>query len=211
MTKVFKLPKPILQDIQSVYKGFSHPACSQDCGEHCRTQNPNDKPFCCDPTFAIPALYNTEYKQLEQLTDLWFSAENTVKIDSLPDGMSLHRCQGPQLCQRGYRSISCRSFPFFPYITSDYEFLGLAVEWEFQEVCWLANHLLLVEQTFRDEFINTYDKLFVQYQDVFDNYHEHSIRCRNAHLSLGKKVKVLHRNGKNYWVDANTEVKKAVK
>ena len=46
--------------------------------------------------------------------------------------MLLLACQGPAHCQRPFRALSCRQFPFFPYITADDRFIGLAYEWEFE-------------------------------------------------------------------------------
>ena len=103
---MYKLPTPILQDINTLYKGFNLPACQQDCGEKCQIYNPHHKPFCCDPEYAIPALFSIEYAQLEQLTNLWLPAEPALPGDEPPEGMQLHRCLGPQHCQRDHRSIS---------------------------------------------------------------------------------------------------------
>ena len=46
-------------------------------------------------------------------------------------------CLGPAHCQRPFRAVSCRQFPFFPYISSSLRFIGLAHEWEFENTCWV--------------------------------------------------------------------------
>ena len=194
-----------LQHILQVYNGFSLPSSKIDCGEKCRSQNPNNKPFCCDPQFAVPILYDTEYTQLEPLTKLWLPSTTEKVSEDIPVGLSPHICQGPAACIRGFRSISCRSFPFFPYVRSDYTFLGLAVEWEFSNLCWLSGHLEQVDPKFRSQFVRTYDQLFAYYQTIFDNYHEHSILCRQAHARQGSYIDLLHRNGKRYRINPATE------
>ncbi len=34
-------------------------------------------------------------------------------------------CKGPPFCERDNRSVSCRAFPFYPYMTKDDELIGL--------------------------------------------------------------------------------------
>ena len=207
-TKKIQSVRPILQDVTQFYTSFSLPASKEDCGEKCRVNNPSGKPFCCDPDHAIPALYDVEYTQLKGLTQLWLAPETNLHMADLPEGMGLHRCRGPNRCECDYRSISCRSFPFFPYVSSDYVFMGLAIEWELANVCWLAKNLGQVQPAYRKQFVAAYDKLFCQYQDIFDNYHEHSERSRQNHNENGLALLLLHRNGKNYSIDPKTEKKK---
>jgi hypothetical protein len=201
--------KPPLQNIQQLYTSFNSPICEIDCGKKCRGSNPNDLPFCCDITQAIPALFNQEWDHLEKISDLWFPLNNPNGADHLdiPDGMVLRQCLGHTKCQRENRSLSCRQFPFFPYVSSNYEFLGLAFEWDFKDKCWLIDHADLVTVTYRQEFIECYDQMFIHYQDVFDNYQYHSELCREHYQQRGENFLVLHRNGKNYLIDPATEKK----
>ena len=86
--------------------------------------------------------------------------------------------------------------------------MGLAIEWELANVCWLANNLEQVLTAYRKQFVAAYDTLFCQYQEIFDNYHEHSERSRQNHADSGLALVLLHRNGKNYSIDPLTEKKK---
>jgi len=47
--------------------------------------------------------------------------------------MVLLACLGLSQCQHDFRALSCQQFPFFPYVSADYRFLGLAYEWEFEK------------------------------------------------------------------------------
>jgi hypothetical protein len=93
--------------------------------------------------------------------------------------MVLLACLGPSQCQRDFRALSCRQFPFFPYVTSDYCFLGLAYEWEFEMKCWVISNLSHVTPKYREEFIRTYDRLFATFQEEFEQYAYHSERLRD--------------------------------
>lgn len=205
-----ELQPPPLMNIPNLYSGFDSPICDIDCGEMCRVNNPRNLPFCCDFSMAVPVLFQTEWDHLETVTTLWFPPIDPKTVEHLeaPRGMVLRQCLGAPLCQREFRSLSCRQFPFFPYVSSDYEFLGLAFEWEFKDKCWLIDNAAQVTSRYRAEFIQTYNQMFIHYQDVFDNYYYHSELCREQYQRNGERVLVLHRNGKNYWIDPVSEKKK---
>jgi hypothetical protein len=119
--------------------------------------------------------------------------------------MVLLACLGPSQCQRDFRALSCRQFPFFPYVSSDYRFLGLAYEWEFESKCWVISNLPRVTQKYREEFIQTYDKLFALFQEEFDQYAYHSERMRDHFVKARRRFPLLHRNGAAYLVSPGHE------
>ena len=136
-------------DIRTHYAGFDAPVTEQDFGQICATHNPSGKPFCCDICQAVPSAYPSEWSALQRVTDLWHvwcgdecngdeePASHRARVESeTPAGMLLLACLGPQACERENRLLSCRQFPFFPYVTSDYRFFGLAYDWEFEKKCW---------------------------------------------------------------------------
>ena len=111
---------------------------------------------CCQ---AVPAAYPSEWAYLAASTDLWHAweanecpggqAELARLRAETPASMLLLACLGPRRCQRQFRLLSCRQFPFFPYVTSDYRFLGLAGEPAFEQTCWVLHNLDQVTETFR--------------------------------------------------------------
>lgn len=203
-------------DIRALYDGFNSPITDFDCGKMCAPHNASGKPFCCDICHAVPAVYKSEWNCLEKNTSLWHKwrgdeCEDTtlkeiahVKAD-LPRNMTLLACLGPSHCQRNFRVLSCRQFPFFPYVTSDYRFIGLAYEWQFEATCWVISHLSQVTQTYREEFVRTYDRLFALFQDEFDQYAYHSEIMRTEFVKRKKRFPLLHRNGRYYLVGAASE------
>jgi hypothetical protein len=202
--------------IREMHDRFDSPIASLDCGKKCAPHNPNGKPFCCDICHAIPAAYKSEWNYLKENTQLWHKwrgnecgtttvdERDQLKADT-PKNMTLLACLGPSQCEREYRALSCRQFPFFPYVTSDYRFVGLAYEWEFENKCWVISNLSQVTQKYRDEFIHTYDELFAMFQGEFDNYAWHSEKLRNEFKKRKKRFPLLHRNGGHYLVSAVNE------
>jgi hypothetical protein len=124
---------------------------------------------------------------------------------STPKDMILLACLGPSRCERDFRALSCRQFPFFPYVSSDYRFLGLAYEWEFESKCWVISNLSEVTQKYRDEFVQTYDHLFALFQNEFENYAYHSEKLRAEFMGRKRRFPLLHRNGRTYLVSPASE------
>ncbi len=203
-------------EIRAIYDGFDSPIAKLDCGKKCAPHNPSGKPFCCDICHAVPAAYKSEWSYLKNNTDLWHkwrgdecentSSEEAAQLKSeAPKDMILLACLGPSQCQREFRALSCRQFPFFPYVTSDYRFLGLAYEWEFESKCWVISNLSQVTQTYRDEFVRTYDRLFALFQNEFENYAYHSEKLRAEFIRRKRRFPLLHRNGRAYLVSPASE------
>jgi hypothetical protein len=146
--RIFKSPVDLQSaDIRALYDGFIAPIATLYCGQKCAPNNSNGKPFCCDICHAVPAAYTSEWDYLRTNTNLWHAwredeCAHSGSIEAgedAPEGMLFLACLGPTQCQRDFRALSCRQFPFFPYVTSDYRFVGLAAEWVFEPVCWVSS------------------------------------------------------------------------
>ena len=203
-------------DILGIYDGFHSSIAELDCGRKCAPHNPSGKPFCCDICQAVPAAYKSEWRYLEPNTDLWHKwrgdeCEDTTSKDishiraDTPKSMVLLACLGPSQCQRDFRALSCRQFPFFPYVTSDYRFIGLAYEWQFEATCWVVSNLASVTQRYKEEFIGTYDRMFALFQEEFEHYAYHAEVMRTEFMKRRKRFPLLHRNGKCYLVSPKSE------
>jgi hypothetical protein len=209
------LNTPPRLDIRQLYDRFDAPVTRIDCGTKCAPHNPTGKPFCCDICQAVPAAYRPEWEYLWPSTDLWHiwrgdeCAQDVTGAEALraetPEHMLLLACQGPSRCQRPFRALSCRQFPFFPYISVDYRFIGLAYEWDFEPTCWVISNLGRVTDVYRAEFIRTYDELFAQWQAEFDSYVILSDQAREHFAIQRRRIPLLHRNGGYYLVSPNSE------
>ena len=195
-------------DFRSLYDHFNAPVTDFDCGERCAPHHPRGVPLCCDICEAVPVAYWQEWDYLKQHTDLWHlyaddecggSSEDAQFLrEETPENMTLVACKGAAHCQREYRSVSCRQFPFFPYISADGRFLGLAYEPSFEQGCWVISNLWSVTLTYRREFVEIYDLLFAVWPDEFDNYAQASAEARELFAERRMRMPLLHRNGNNY-------------
>jgi hypothetical protein len=193
---------------RQVYDRFDAPVTKIDCGQKCAPHNPSGKPFCCDICVAVPAAYHQEWDYLRGSTDLWrpWEASDCHKTSSpgsdlqneTPEHMRLLTCKGPNLCQRSFRAMSCRQFPFFPYITADDRFIGMAYEWTFEPTCWVISNLEQVTPEYRQEFIRTYDEIFALWSHDYESYVAASEQMRAHFDGQKRRIPILHRNGGYY-------------
>ena len=210
MPKNAKIP-----DFENLYRGFASPISALDCGKLCAPHNPTGKPFCCDICQAVPVAYKPEWRFLRERTKLWHVwrgdecveevCDPSVLEDETPEHLLLLSCEGPDHCLRDFRTISCRQFPFFPYITIDLQFIGLTVDWDFYEKCWILDHLEQVTAQYRQEFVNTFDSIFSFWLEDFDSYAALSEEARQYYQSIGKLIPLLHRDGQNYLLNPEDE------
>jgi len=188
-------------DFAEIYSNFEAPITALDCGRKCGPYNEYGVPFCCDTDHAIPAAYLSEWAYLEPNTNLWHRWEDddpdeTERLRAeTPEGQILIECQGHQLCQRGFRSITCRTFPFFPYITLEREFIGLSYYWEYEDRCWVINNLQVVTPAYVQEFLATFDRLFEHLPEELENFRYHSIIMRRIFGRQKRTIPLLHRDG----------------
>lgn len=199
-------------DYASLYARFDVPIADFDCGQYCAPINtrgkngPSRGPFCCDTHHAVPTVYLEEWEYLQTNTDLWHAwqgrtpAETRRVQDETPDNMLLVECLGYQHCQRNFRSITCRAFPFFPYITRDDWFIGMTYYWQFEYACWVISNLQVVTPLFRGQFFAAYDELFERYPQEREGYRLLSSSMRRVFSRWGRSVPILHRDGNAYQV-----------
>ena len=189
-----------------LYQTFQAPISALDCGSRCAPYNERGVPFCCDTRHAVPSVYQAEWQYLNDHTDLWHlwkpeDSGNAAQLRSaLPDGQVLVECLGHKLCQRNFRSITCRSFPFYPYLTVQGEFIGISYYWEYEDRCWVISHLGQVSQAYMESFIDAYDTIFQLVPEEVENFRQHSIRMRRIFGRKKRAIPILHRNGSCYKI-----------
>jgi hypothetical protein len=206
--------KPHL-DIPDYYSRFASPICKIDCGEMCRQFNPSGKPFCCDICVAVPVALKEEWTYLKANTQLWHILRGdecpSDPIDKekmqaeTPDYMHLMACKGPAYCERDNRTLSCRQFPFSPYITADDRLIGLTYNWDFEEVCWVISNLGKVSDQYRQEFLDIYDNLLFEHPSEYDSYYWLSEDMREHFIKIDQHIPILHRDGGFYLLDPKTD------
>ena len=194
-----------------LYNRFSSPIVPIDCGSKCAPNNEAGIPFCCDIRHTVPTAYQAEWEYLRANTNLWqlWKSEDSALTAELssetPEGQVLIACKGIEYCQRGYRSITCRSFPFFPYIDSTGEFIGLSYYWEYEDRCWVISNLQKVSSTFIEEFIMTFDDLLANDTRDRVNYAHFSAQMRDDFAGMRRSIPLFHRNGFAYKISPRSE------
>ncbi len=193
-------------DIADLYRRFWEPLADVDCGAHCAPYNERGIPFCCNTRHAVPALYIEEWLYLKERTDLWHPWQGRTLMETqrlakeTPDGMILMACKGPAYCQREYRSLTCRAFPFYPYFTREGKFIGMTYYWEYEEQCWVISNLHVVRDEFRSQFMAAFDALFDQRPEEQESYRALSTTMRRVFGRRRRAIPILHRNGGVYKV-----------
>ena len=120
-------------------------------------------------------------------------------------GLVLIECQGAAHCQRDYRSLVCRAFPFFPYMDTQGRFLGLAAYWEYEDRCWVISHLDQVSDEYRAAFVAAHERLFALKPGEKRNFAAHAEQMRTVFSAAGRSIDLLHRDGGSYRIDPETE------
>lgn len=196
---------------KDLYQGFSKPISDLDCGEKCGPYNDYGVPVCCDIQILVPAAYDQEWSYLQGSTDLWQvwqEGHEAAPVDlqeGLQSGQVLIQCLGYQRCQRSYRSITCRAFPFYPNLNRKGQFSGLSYYREFREQCWIINNLEAVKQDYIEEFQSTFERLFKLFPETKQDYLEFSGFMRDEAAKVGETIVLLGFSGQVYLVDPETE------
>ena len=196
---------------EDLYKLFSEPLTDLDCGKKCGPYNDYGVPVCCDIQILVPAAYEEEWAYLQKTTDLWHlwqSHQGNDPVDlqeELQSGQVTLECLGYPRCQRPYRSITCRAFPFYPYLSSGGEFSGLAYYRDFRDQCWIISNLEVVSQDYKEEFQGAYQKLFEVYPETRTEFLEFSAYMREKSSRTGEDLIVVGFSGLFYLVNPSTE------
>lgn len=203
------------EDLAFLYAGFQSPLSTLDCGDKCAPYNERNVPFCCDTRHAVPTAFQAEWEYLKIYSDMWhLVGEQTPTIPpkdvarlqaELPYDQVLIECQGYALCQRSFRILTCRAFPFFPYVQSNGEFIGLSYYWEYRHRCWIISNLRMVTPEYLTQFVLTYENLFVKMPQESDNFIEHAKEMRRNFVKQRRRITLLHRDGYFYKINPATE------
>lgn len=188
-------------NFRSIYEAFDEPICNIDCGDKCAPYNEGLVPFCCDTRHIVPTAYLKEWEYLKSSTNLWHLWQSKIADDAeelrkqTPAGQVPIECLGHKLCQRAFRSIACRAFPFFPYIDQHDKFSGISYYVEYCELCWVISNLDKVTAAYCQAFYNTYTQIFKYYPDEKDNFSYYSNQLRISSYRQSSAITTLDNQG----------------
>jgi hypothetical protein len=188
-----------------VYQDFQAPVSRFDCGRKCAPHN-GGEPVCCSTDHAIPIADKAEFELLRSRTDLWRRyTPNDAAARREVAGM--HRdcvaieCKGARHCERDNRTMACRAFPFFPYMTRAGEIVGLAYFWAFEDRCWVISNLAVVTTDFVRECIAAYEAVFAVDRLEYETNLRLSADMRRVFARSERIIPVIGRDGGYYAVE----------
>jgi hypothetical protein len=196
------------EDFARLYERFNASVCRFDCGKKCSPLN-GGAPVCCTTNDAVPVVHKAEFRLLRSRTDLWrrfkaYDAPTRRIVGELPASSCAIECRGAAFCERHNRTLACRAFPFFPYVTRQRAILGLSVYWVFEDRCWMISNLRLVEPDFVAECLGAWDLIFARDSEEWDTYVDHSAAMRRVFSRRRRPIPVLDRTARLLLVDPST-------
>jgi len=205
-----KLPKSTIKpaDFASLYEGFNAPVSRFDCGRKCAPLN-NGEPVCCSTQNAVPVVHKVEFEFHKSRTDLWkkfkpYDYSTKQIVEELTNDCMAIQCKGVRFCERDNRTLACRGFPFYPYLTRQKEFVGVGTYWVFEDRCWMMSNLEIVDRTFVEEFVATYETIFVKDPSEHKTYVDFSAAARRVHSRWNREIPLLGRDGKLLIVEPSS-------
>lgn len=192
------------RDWDALYTNFDAPISRFNCGQYCAPLN-DGEPICCSTQHVIPVMFVEEWELLNTRTRLWHAfwpsdAFEQRLLDSTPPDYRLAACSGAQFCERENRALSCRAFPFFPYVTRQGAFIGLSYYWTYEDRCWVISNLTVVDDAYRTQFVRAFDRIFERLPDEREAYRQHSASMRRVFSRKRRQIPLLHRDGGSFWV-----------
>lgn len=207
---VSKTPKSTLEpaDFATLYEGFDAPVSRYDCGRKCAPLN-NGSALCCSSQHAVVVVNKLEFELLKGRTDIWskfkpYDRSTRQIVDELTHDCMAIDCKGVNFCERHNRTLACRGFPFYPYLTRQKEFVGVGTYWVFEDRCWMMSNLEIVDRVFVEQFVTTYEKVFAKDPSEFQTYVEFSATARRVFSRFKREIPLLGRDGKLMIVEPST-------
>jgi len=187
------------EDFARLYERFSAPIARYDCGRKCAPLN-GGEPVCCSTKNAVPLVQKAEWRLLKTRTDLWklfkpYDGATRRIVKDLHHTCTAIECKGVAFCERENRSMACRAFPFYPYITRENEFVGLAYYWDFEDSCWVISNLAVVDAAFIREFVEAHEMLFEADKDEFDTFRQQAADMRRVFSRRNRYIPLIGRDG----------------
>lgn len=187
-------------DYADLYARFERPlSATIDCGRFCSALN-GGEPVCCSTQHAVPIVDRAEWRHLKAATDLWhrfkpYDGATRRMVDELHRDCVAIECKGAAACERANRTIACRAFPFFPYVTAQRIFVGLAGYDDFEDRCWVLSNLGAVDRAFVQEMAGAFAEMFTRSARELEVFFDHSVTVRRRFSRSNRPILLLSPSG----------------
>jgi len=189
------MPKPI--DWGSLYRGFSAAVTRIDCGALCAKRN-KAVPVCCNNRRHIPLLFRDELRwHIRHNGGMWRKRTARTKLDKkqaaeCANYLEYCLCIGAEKCRRAKRSLTCRFFPFEPYIAEDGVFVGITYMYRAAKDCPLIdNPDILPTKAYVRQSIKTWERIFKRYPAERELFYEVSRALERSQKRKRRGIKVF--------------------
>lgn len=201
---------PRLDAYRRIYERFQSSISRYDCGKQCSPHN-GGEPVCCSTKDAVPLVDKWEWELLRGRTAMWRpyvpnDASGRKIVEDLHEDCRAIECRGARHCERDNRTMACRTFPFFPYVTREGAFIGLSYLWDFEDRCWVISNLAIVDRAFVAEFIEAYELLFAHDREEFEANRDHSAVMRRVFTRWNRVIPLIGREGEALAIEPRTHV-----
>ena len=120
------------KQLERFYRLLSVRMTDFDCGSKCAPGN-DGVPYCCDREQVTPVLFRDEYRWHREQGAFWKKMPiKTKKEKKLVEETCTYNvfsmCPGVESCRRTLRSLSCRMFPFEPFLDKKGAVIGLVYQ-----------------------------------------------------------------------------------
>jgi hypothetical protein len=195
---------------RELYREFEMPLSELDCGLKCGPYNDYGVPVCCDIGLVIPSAFEEEWGYLQESTDLWEPWSSSGLYDhqleeEAQDGQVLLQCRGYRDCQRPVRTLTCRAFPFYPYLDSQGGFRGLGYYADFRDNCWIISNLGVVTLEYKAAFRSAFERVFEHFPESRAAFLDFCGSVRDAAAREGEGVVLLDFSGEVWVIDPVSE------
>jgi hypothetical protein len=175
------------------------PVTHFDCGQLCAPGN-GGVPVCCHAASVVPVLYEAELRVLQRRSRLWRryepgDAKHRAMVQEARPGDAFCVCRGVEHCERGNRSLACRTFPFEPYLDRESRLVGLVYGEAFRDLCPLVAGFYPVRGDFVDQCLRLWERTFALSSAEREFYADHSRALRRSKGQRHQTVRVLTREG----------------
>ena len=188
---------PEIIDWGALYRGFTAPVTRINCGALC-SKNNNGTPVCCNNNLHVPILFADELRwHTTSKNSLWHKRRSKTAFDKkqaaeCADYIKYCHCNGAQKCRRSLRSLTCRFFPFEPYIAEDGTFVGITYLYRAGNDCPLVdNPAIDVTKAYVRQSIKIWRRIFDFFPDEFELYVEESRKLRRLFKKQNRIIKVF--------------------
>jgi len=183
------------EKLKHLYRMLSVRMTDFDCGKWCAPRN-NGIPYCCDGKKVLPVLFKDEYRWHRQQGGFWHKLHVKTKADKrlVEESCSYNvfaLCPGVRDCRRTLRSLTCRLFPFEPFLDSRGSVMGLVYQSSESGCCPLMGK---PQHIYIRKYIRNAIRVWQELVDTFPEEKDLYIRESRKRISKAGQVYTFHIN-----------------